>query len=195
MHAFDVYVCVSRRADLNTLKSEMTKVKEEADAVAKQVCPGDMVGHKPNLVVYRTFCQTTCAGNDNKCICLENSRLKELRHHSWQFISYVSRRSMSLYAYITCTRHMHIRLSARTHTQAETDVQSHRDRADAAELEKNALKQQVPELREKLFKAQSDLENATTTMESMVPRCVCCVCVVCVLCVCVFVYMHAHVHS
>jgi hypothetical protein len=59
-------------------------------------------------------------------------------------------------------------------------VQTHRDRADAAELEKNALKQQVPELREKLFKAQTDLENATTTMESMVPRCVCvcmCVCV------------------
>jgi hypothetical protein len=52
-------------------------------------------------------------------------------------------------------------------------VQSHRDRADAAELEKNALKQQIAELREKLFKAQSDLENATTTMESMVPRCVC----------------------
>ncbi len=34
----DIYVYVSRRADLNTLKSEMTKVKEEADAVVKQVC-------------------------------------------------------------------------------------------------------------------------------------------------------------
>jgi hypothetical protein len=56
--------------------------------------------------------------------------------------------------------------------QAETDVQSHRDRADAAELEKNALKQQIAELREKLFKAQSDLDSVKTDMENMVPRCV-----------------------
>jgi hypothetical protein len=56
------------------------------------------------------------------------------------------------------------------HTQAETDVQLQRERADAAELEKNALKQQIAELREKFIKVQSELDDVKTTMENMVPR-------------------------
>jgi hypothetical protein len=36
-NVFNVYVCVCCRADLSTLKSEMTKVKAEADVVVKQV--------------------------------------------------------------------------------------------------------------------------------------------------------------
>jgi hypothetical protein len=49
-------------------------------------------------------------------------------------------------------------------------MQLQRDRADAAELEKNALKQQIAELREKLFKAQSDMDDLKSTMDNMVPR-------------------------
>jgi hypothetical protein len=54
------------------------------------------------------------------------------------------------------------------HTQAEADSQ--RDRADALE---QALKQQTTELREKLIKAQTDIDDLRNAMENMVPRCVC----------------------
>jgi hypothetical protein len=56
------------------------------------------------------------------------------------------------------------------HTQAETDIQLQRERADAAELEKNVLKQQIAELREKFIKVQSELDDVKTTMENMIPR-------------------------
>jgi hypothetical protein len=55
-------------------------------------------------------------------------------------------------------------------TQAETDLQLQRERADTAELEKKSLKQQIAELREKFIKTQSELDDVKTTMENMVPR-------------------------
>jgi hypothetical protein len=52
--------------------------------------------------------------------------------------------------------------------QAGTELQ--RDRADALELEKDTLRQQTADLRDKMSKAQSELDELKSTMENMVPR-------------------------
>jgi hypothetical protein len=56
------------------------------------------------------------------------------------------------------------------HTQAETAEQ--RDRADALELEKDVLKRQIADLRDKMNKTQNELDDLKREMENMVPRCV-----------------------
>jgi hypothetical protein len=60
----------------------------------------------------------------------------------------------------------HVMCSPRACAQAEADS------AGALEQEKDALKQQIADLRDKLSKAQSDLEYTKIAMENMVPRCV-----------------------
>ena len=72
------------------------------------------------------------------------------------------------------------------HTQVEGDAKTQQDRADALEHERDAFQQQNADLREKLIKAQRDLDDMKNTMENTVPRCVCvCVCVYVYMCVCV----------
>jgi predicted nuclease with TOPRIM domain len=64
-----------------------------------------------------------------------------------------------------------------THTQAELELE--RERVKALELEKEAFKEQNADLREKLVKMQTELDELKSTLENMVPRCV-------YVCVCVF---------
>ena len=77
---------------------------------------------------------------------------------------------------------MELSSDAHTHTQAE--LESQRERGNVLELETDALKQQMADLREKLIKAQRDFDDLKSTMENMVPRCVC-VCDYVPRCVCV----------
>ena len=49
-------------------------------------------------------------------------------------------------------------------------METQRGRADALQLEKDALSKQMADLREKLAKALSELEEANTAMEHMVHR-------------------------
>ncbi len=64
-------------------------------------------------------------------------------------------------------REMHLK-SVHLHTQAEADLQ--RERVDALELEKDALRQQAADLRDKLNKMQSEMDALMSAMEKMVPR-------------------------
>ena len=62
--------------------------------------------------------------------------------------------------------------------QAQADA--HQNCADSLETEKDALRQQSADLRDKLIKALAELESLKLAAEGMVPRCVCvCVCVLC----------------
>ncbi len=52
-------------------------------------------------------------------------------------------------------------------------IQAEAESTGTMTLEKDALKQQMADLRDKLSKALCDLEYAKIDMENMVPRCAC----------------------
>jgi hypothetical protein len=113
-----MYVGVTRRSELLALKSEMTRMKEEAELIAKQVEGSPCAFYPCELV----------------CVCK-------------------------------------LHLSTRVHTQSDAGAQ--RNRAEALAQERDALKQQMADLRDKLSKTQSELDDLKSAMENMVPRCVC----------------------
>jgi flagellar capping protein FliD len=67
--------------------------------------------------------------------------------------------------------------------QRATQAEAQRDRSSALELEKEALRQQIADLNDRLSKAQRAYEDLKKTMDNMVPRCAClCVCLI-IMCV------------
>jgi hypothetical protein len=52
----------------------------------------------------------------------------------------------------------------------QTEAEFQKSRADALQLERDALTKQVADLREKLAKALSDLDEIKSTLEHLVPR-------------------------
>jgi hypothetical protein len=73
--------------------------------------------------------------------------------------------------------HTYIRMNDHVYTQAEVES------IVALQFEKDVLKHQMADLREKLNKSQSELEDLKSAIENMVPRCVC----VCSIYVCMYV--------
>jgi hypothetical protein len=56
--------------------------------------------------------------------------------------------------------------------QRVAQASAQQDRCGALELEKDALKQQIADLNDKLSKLQREFDDARSAMENMVPRCV-----------------------
>jgi hypothetical protein len=60
-----------------------------------------------------------------------------------------------------------------THTHTHTHTKAGATSAVALEFERDVLKHQTADLRDKLSKLQRDFDDAKMAMENMVPRCVC----------------------